>query len=134
MRSMPEAVNLGDFVHLEEPQLVLTPGNSVPPVTESPGDIYMEPENDFQTPMEIIGKETAAFPSKLGESYELSQKSTTTAESKWPQMLGCPSPMEIESSRSVGFLENSITAAPLPERDGDVCEQRANISNSRMHW
>ncbi|KFP47364.1 hypothetical protein N323_09440, partial [Cathartes aura] len=109
MHNMPEAVDLGDVFHLEDPQLLLTPGNSVLPVTESHSDIYMELENDFETPVEIIGKETAAFPSKLVESYELSQKSRTTAESDWPRMPECPSPMEIEPSRSVGFLENSIT-------------------------
>ncbi|KFW09151.1 hypothetical protein N327_05412, partial [Fulmarus glacialis] len=109
MHSMPEAVDLGDVFHLEDAQLVLTPGNSVLPDTESHSDIYMEPENDFHTPMEIIGKETAAFPSKLVESYELSQKPRTTAESEWPRMPECPSPMEIEPSRSVGFPENSIT-------------------------
>lgn len=131
--SMPEAVDLGDVFHLEDPQLVLTPGNSVLPVTESHSDIYMETENNFQTPMEITGEETAAFPSKLVEFYELSQKSRTTAEPKWPRMPECPSAMEIEPSGSVGFLENSVTAALLPDWDGDVCEQRANISNSRMH-
>ncbi|KFQ78547.1 hypothetical protein N337_00692, partial [Phoenicopterus ruber ruber] len=109
MHNMPEAVNLGDVFCLEDPQLVLTPGNSVLPVTESHSDICMELENEFQTPVEIIGKETAAFPSKLVELYELSQKSRTTAESEWPWMPECPSPMEIEPSRSVGFLENSIT-------------------------
>ncbi|KAK4821739.1 hypothetical protein QYF61_000781 [Mycteria americana] len=134
MHSMPEAVDLGDVFHLEDPQLVLPPGSSVLPVTESHSDIFMEPENDFQTPMEIIGKETAAFPSKSVELYELPQKSRTTAESEWPWMPECPSPMEIETSGSVGFLENSVTAALLPERDGDVCEQRANASDSRMHW
>lgn len=127
LHSMPEAVDLGDVFRVEDPQLVLTPGNSVLPVTESHSDIYMELENDFQTPVEIIGKETAAFPSKLVESYEMSQKSRTTADSE------CPSPMDTEPSRPVGFLENSITAALL-QWDGDMCEQRANVSNSRMHW
>ncbi|KFV47791.1 hypothetical protein N328_09588, partial [Gavia stellata] len=103
MHNMPEAVNVGDVSHLEDPQLLLTPGNSVLPVTDSHSDIFMELENDFQTPVEIIGKDIAAFPSKFVESYELSQKSRTTAESE------CPSPMEIEPSGSVGFLENSIT-------------------------
>lgn len=113
LHSVPEAVDLGDVFRVEDPQLVLTPGNSVLPVTESHSDIYMELENDFQTPVEIIGKETAAFPSKLVESYEMSQKSRTTADSE------CPSPMETEPSRPVGFLENSITAALL-QWDGDV--------------
>ncbi|KGL98098.1 hypothetical protein N301_05452, partial [Charadrius vociferus] len=102
LHSVPEAVVLGDVFHVEDPQLVLTPGNSVLPVTESHSDIYMEPENDFQTPVEIIGKETAALPSKLVQSYEMPQKSRT-ADSE------CPSPMETEPSRPVGFLENSIT-------------------------
>ncbi|KFQ51771.1 hypothetical protein N334_09679, partial [Pelecanus crispus] len=109
VHSMPEAVDLGDVFCFEDPQLVLTPGSSFLPVTESHSDIYMEPENDFQTPVETIGKETDAFPSKLVESYELSQKSRTTAESEWPRMPECLSPMEIEPSRSVGFLENSVT-------------------------
>ncbi|KFM08641.1 hypothetical protein AS27_04618, partial [Aptenodytes forsteri] len=109
MHSMPEAVDLGDVFHLEDPQLVLTPGNSVLLVTESHRDIYMEPENDFQTPVEIIGKDTAVFPSKLVESCEWPQKSRTTAESEWPRLPECPSPMEIEPSGSVGFLESSIT-------------------------
>ncbi|KAF1510675.1 hypothetical protein FQV19_0011025, partial [Eudyptula minor] len=134
MHSMPEAEDLGDVFHLEDPQLVLTPGKSVLLVTESHRDIYMEPENDFQTPVEITGKDTAVFPSKSVESYELPQKSRTTAESEWPRLPECPSPMEIEPSGSVGFLESSITAAQLPEWDGDMCEQRANVSNSRMHW
>lgn len=134
MHSMPEAEDLGDVFHLEDPQLVLTPGKSVLLVTESHSDIYMEPENDFQTPVEITGKDTAVFPSKSVESYELPQKSRTTAESEWPRLPECPSPMEIEPSGSVGFLESSITAAQLPEWDGDMCEQRANVSNSRMHW
>ncbi|KFQ82065.1 hypothetical protein N335_07340, partial [Phaethon lepturus] len=107
--SMPQAVDLGDVFHLEDPQLVLTPGNPVLPDTESHCDTSVEPEEYFQTPVEIIGKETAAFPSELVESCELSQKSRTTAESEWPQMPECPSPMEIEPSRSVGFLENSNT-------------------------
>ncbi|KFQ04323.1 hypothetical protein N329_06910, partial [Haliaeetus albicilla] len=106
---MPEAVDLGDVSHLEDPQLILTPGISVLPVTESHSDTYMELEDDFQTPVEIIGKETAAFPSKSVELYELPQKSGTTAESEWLRVPECPSPMEIEPSRSVGFLENSIT-------------------------
>lgn len=116
MHSMPEAADLGDVFHLEDPQLVLTPGNSVLPVTESHRDIYMEPEEDFQMPVEIIGKETASFPSKLVESYDLSQKSGITAESE------CPSPMETEPSRSVGFLENSVAAALL-QCNGGVCEE-----------
>ncbi|KFQ98941.1 hypothetical protein Y956_11614, partial [Nipponia nippon] len=109
LHSMPEAADLRDVFHLEDPQLVLTPGNSVLPVRESHSDICVEPENDFQTPMEIIGKETAAVPSKLVDSCELSQKSRTTAESEWPRVPECPSPMEVEPSRSVGFLENSVT-------------------------
>ncbi|KFW94177.1 hypothetical protein N336_12684, partial [Phalacrocorax carbo] len=108
MPSVPEAVGLGDVSHLED-QLVLTPGNSVLPVRESHSDIYMEPENYFQTPMEIIDKEAAAFPSKSVELCELSQKSRTTAEPEWPRVPECPSPMEIEPSRSVGFLEKSVT-------------------------
>ncbi|KFP45670.1 hypothetical protein N324_00362, partial [Chlamydotis macqueenii] len=106
MHSMPEAVGLGDVFHLEDPQLVLTLGNSVLPGTEPHSDIPMELENDFQTPTEIIDKETVAFPSKLVESYELSQKSRTPAETQWPPRPECPSPMEIEPSGSVEFLEN----------------------------
>lgn len=128
VQSKPEAVDFGGVFHLEAPQLVLTPGNTVQPATESDSDIYMEQETDFQTPIEIIGKEATAFPLKLMEVNELSQKSPTTAESQ------LPSPMEIEPPRSVGFLENSVTAAPLPDWDSDMCEQSANVSNSRMHW
>lgn len=109
-----------DVFHLEDPQLILTPGNSVLPVTKDHGDVYMSEENDFETPVEITDNETAAFPSKLVESYELSQKSGTTAETEWPWMLECPSAMEIEPSRSVGFLENSVTAALPPEWESNV--------------
>lgn len=128
VHSKTEAVDFRGVFHLEAPQLVLTPGNTVLPATESDSDIYMEQENDFQTPMEIIGKEATAFPLKLMEVNELSQKSPTAAESQ------SPSPMEIEPSRSLGLLENSVTAASLPDWDSDTCEQSANVSNSRMHW
>ncbi|KFZ55500.1 hypothetical protein N338_11203, partial [Podiceps cristatus] len=109
MHNMPEAVEPGDIFHLEDPQLVLPPGNSVLPVTEAHSDIYMELENDFQTPVEIIGKERAAFPSKSVGSYELSQKSGTAAEPEWPWVPEWPSPMETEPSRSMGLVENSVT-------------------------
>ncbi|KFQ27572.1 hypothetical protein N331_03987, partial [Merops nubicus] len=106
MRRMP---GLRDIFHFEDLQLVLTPGNAVLPVTESHADVYMEPENDFQTPMETVSKETTAFPSKPVESYKGSQESSTTVESECPWMPEQPLPMESEPSRSVGFLENSIT-------------------------
>ncbi|KFQ56442.1 hypothetical protein N333_06149, partial [Nestor notabilis] len=98
-----------DVFRLEDPQLILTPGNSVLPVTKAHGDVHMRAEDDFPTPVEICDNETAAFPSKLTESYELSQKSGTTAETEWPWVLECPSAMEIEPSISVGFLESSLT-------------------------
>ncbi|KFP05640.1 hypothetical protein N300_15852, partial [Calypte anna] len=105
--SIPEAVDMGGVFHLQDPQLGFTSQNSVLTVTELHGDTYMESENYIQTPVEIIAKETAAFPSKSVESQELPQKSKTTAESEWPWMHECPSPMDIKPSRSVGFLEHS---------------------------
>lgn len=99
-----------DVFHLEDPQL--KPENSVLPVTKAHSDVYMGTENDFQTPMGVTDK-TGAFASRLVESYELSQKSGTTAETKWPQMLECPSAMEIEPSSSVGFLEDSYSCSAL---------------------
>lgn len=124
MHDMPEAVALGQHFPLEDQQLALPPGNVVLPVRESHSDVYMAPENNFKTSMETNVKEKSAFPTALAELYEVPQRSGASAEARWPQRPECPSPMDIEPSRSMGFLENSITTAlqqpPLPEWDGDV--------------
>lgn len=131
---MPEAVDSGDVFSFEDPQVVFMPGNSVLPFTESHSDIYMKLETNFRAAMESIGKETAASTSKSMEPYELPQKSKTATESKWLSMPECPSAMETEPSGHVQFLENSVMAALPPEWGGNLCEERANISSSRMHW
>lgn len=124
MHDVPEAVALRQHFPLEDQQLALTPENIVLSVRESHSDVYMAPENDSKTPMETNVKEKSAFPTALAEFYDVSQRSGSSAEARWPQRCECPSPMDIEPSRSMGFLENSITTGlqkpPLPEWDGDV--------------
>lgn len=128
-----QAVALGDAIPSEDQQFFLTPGKAVLPARESHSDIYMAPEDDFRTPMETIAEEKSALSTFLVELYEPSQKSGASTEAVWPQRPDCSSPMDIEPSESSAFLENSITAALLPEWDSNTCEQMANVSSSTMY-
>lgn len=132
-QDMPEAVALGDTVPSESERFFLTPGKAALPARESYSDIYMAPENDFRTPVEAIAEERSAFSTFVVEPYEPSQKSGARTEAAWPQKPDCSSPMDIEPSESSAFLENSTTAALLPEWDNNVWEQIADVSSSTMY-
>ncbi|XP_021259173.1 uncharacterized protein LOC110401934 [Numida meleagris] len=136
-QDVPKAVALEDVFPSEDQQFFLTPGRAVLPLGESYNDIYMAPEDDFKTPVETIAEEKSALSAFLVELYEPSQKSGTNAEAIWPQWPDCSSPMDIEPSESMAFLEGSVTAAlqqhPLAEWDNNVCEQIANVSSSMMY-
>lgn len=132
-QDMPEAVALGDTVPSENEQFFLTPGKAALPARESHSDIYMAPENDFRMPVEAIAEERSAFSAFVVEPYEPSQKSGARTEAAWLQKPDCSSPMDIEPSESSAFLENSTTAALLPEWDSNVWEQIADVSSSTMY-
>lgn len=135
-QGLPQAAALRDAIPSEDQQQFFpSPGKAVLPARESHSDIYMAPEDGFRTPTETIAEEKSALSAFLMELCEPSQKSGASTEAVWPQRPDCSSPMDIEPSESSAFLENSITAALLPEWDSSVCEQTTNVSSSTMyHW
>nr|XP_021148181.1 uncharacterized protein LOC110361388 isoform X3 [Columba livia] len=98
MHSKPEAVDFRGVFHIEAPQLVLTPGNTVQPATESDSDIYMEQETDFQTPIEIIDAQ------KMKDSVKSPDHIERLAR-KYMQKCVVESSTESESESSAEFLD-----------------------------
>ncbi|KAG6929756.1 hypothetical protein G0U57_004969 [Chelydra serpentina] len=123
-----EVVALEDIFPSEDQEFLHTSSNCISPATETHGDVSMETVIDFKMPGDTISKEKRDFPTRLVMPFELPRNSEVSADAIWPtpdySLL-----MDIDPSKSRGFLESPVTAAPqqpmLTECEGDVtmCEQ-----------